>query len=511
MLAVAVVAASCTNGAGQRADQEMPATSRPPATTAFRPEACPFEQARSRRRRGQTAAGPIVECGYLTVPERRNPQSGTTIELAVAIVRATGPRPAADPIVYLEGGPGGSALAAIESWTSPPSPLLERRDVVLLDQRGTGYSKPRLSCDPELDDATDDTPTDDITRSCRKRLRASGIDLDAYNTGESAADVADLRAALAIERWNVLGVSYGTRLALRLMQERPAGIRSVILDSVYPPDVQGIDDEPVNAARAILALLDRCQQDQRCSAAFPDLRSRTLTAIDRLNNSPVDIDDVDPDTGEPYTITVTGDDLVAASFDTLYDTAALPSLPRALDLAARGNVQEAFDVIADPPSAQRAPGNAPADPPPSGQRPDDSDGLFLSVECAEEAPKNSAGEVSARAATVDAPLRRALEEQATEIFADCAVWDVQSKPAAATTSDLPALVLAGGLDPITPPAWGEQAARTLSRASVRVFPNAGHAVIDSGPCAAQMISVFLDRPDQLADPCVPEPIRFDLG
>lgn len=482
---------------------------KPNATAAsYRKADCPFERSQRRRRRPRPTSGPTVECGYLTVPERREQTDGKTIELAVATIKATTPTPAADPILYLEGGPGGSALASYDYWTTPPNPLLAQRDIILLDQRGTGYSTPRLSCDQELEDASASATDDEISEACFKRLTQTGVDPDAYDTGASAADVADLRAALGVKEWNLFGVSYGTRLALRVMHDHPDGIRSVVVDSVYPPDVHGIDDQPRNAAASITALLDRCHADAACDRAYPDLRNRFFATVDRLDANPATVDETDPDTGEPYATELTGADLVNASFDTLYDTASLPSLPKALDLAAKGRVSEALDVLADPPSAQKPSAAPESDPRSSEERPDDSDGLFLSVECAEEVPKNSADQVEARSASIDAPLRRALVPGATDLFASCRIWPVKPKPSPVTTSDIPTLVLAGGLDPITPPAWGEQAARDLRRSTFRLFPDAGHSVFDAGPCAQRVVVSFIDQPSSPPDGCTPDPIVF---
>lgn len=473
---------------------------------SYRSADCPFERARRHRRGAPATDAPRVDCGRLTVPERRDRDSGRTIELAVAVVHATTTSPAPDPVLYLEGGPGGSALAGIELWTAPASPLLATRDVILLDQRGTGYSSPRLSCDAEAD-----ASPDEVSTACWKRLIAEGVDPDAYNTGESAADVADLRRALGLREWNLFGVSYGTRLALRVMRDHPDGIRSVVLDSVYPADVHGIDDEPRNAAASIIGLLERCRADTACREAYPELQARFFAAVDRLDANPVEIADTDPDSGDPVTVTVTGADLVNAAFDTLYDTSALPSLPHALDLAARGRVAEALDVIADPPSARSSPSGSPTEPPPSDERPDDSDGLYLSVECSEEAPKNRPSEIEARSATIEAPLRRALVADALDLLASCTTWPVQPKPLPTTESEVPTLVLAGGLDPITPAAWGEQAARGLRRSTFHLFPDAGHVAFDSGDCARSTVVSFLQHPAEPPETCPPDPIRFAIG
>jgi len=181
--------------------------------------------------------GEDIECGYLLVPENRaKPGNTPTIELAFAIVYAPTEDVQPDPIIYLAGGPGGNAVADVESWLEIP--YLGDRDLILLDQRGTGYSLPSLNC-PEVEAGEEEVEAgeDNGTEACRDRLIDEGVDLQAYNSAENAADVADLRVALEYDEWNLYGISYGTRLALTVMRDHPEGVRSVIIDSVYPPEV----------------------------------------------------------------------------------------------------------------------------------------------------------------------------------------------------------------------------------------------------------------------------------
>ena len=213
-----------------------------------------------------------MDCGYLVVPESRAKPDGREVRLALAIVRSTAAQPAPDPVVYLEGGPGGSAL--YDAWYWFESPIRERRDIVLIDQRGTGYSQPSLNC-PEIEDEDVYTADEelDAARACSRRLRREGVDLKQYNSAATAADLADLRVALGLEQVNLLGVSYGTRAALTAMRDSPQGIRSVVLDSAYPPEVDAYTEEAANAAAAIEVLLNGCAADRRCAKAYPKLES----------------------------------------------------------------------------------------------------------------------------------------------------------------------------------------------------------------------------------------------
>ena len=193
--------------------------------------------------------GPEFKCGYLTVLENRMRPNGRTIRLAVAIRKASADNPKSDPILFLTGGPGGSGLGegpgVAKQWRRD-------RDVIFLDQRGALKSDPFLAC-PGIDafmestvglswSAPETTQQDALTtKTCRDRLAAAGAELTSYNSTESAADVADLRIALGVDRWNLYGVSYGTNLALQVLRDYPAGVRSVVLDAVFPPQINPIE------------------------------------------------------------------------------------------------------------------------------------------------------------------------------------------------------------------------------------------------------------------------------
>lgn len=179
-----------------------------------------------------------IECGLLFVPENRRKARSRTIGLPVMIFRSTASAPAADPVVYLPGGPG---LSSIDGRTTGKgNPFLAERDQILLEGRGNKFARPLLGC-PEINDlrAANATPTVQTAAAarCRAELSASGVDLDGYTSAETADDLDDLRRALGIRQWNLIGFPYGTRLAQTVLQRHPEGVRSVVLDSVLPVDV----------------------------------------------------------------------------------------------------------------------------------------------------------------------------------------------------------------------------------------------------------------------------------
>lgn len=181
-------------------------------TWSFQPAACEFE----------VPVGEVVECGYLTVPEDHSRPDGDTIRLHVAVVRSHSPYPELDPIVYLAGGPGEKALATIPLvFFDQFSPFIENREIIIFDQRGVGFSQPALDCpeatglfyellDKDLSVAEEDSLVVEAASSCHQRLLDEGVNLEAFTTVQSAADVAVLREALGYDEWNLYGVSYGT-------------------------------------------------------------------------------------------------------------------------------------------------------------------------------------------------------------------------------------------------------------------------------------------------------------
>ncbi len=268
--------------------------------------------------------GETIICGTVEVPESRLGLSNGRVTLQVAILKTTAAEPVA-PIIYLEGGPGGSAVNGVHSWLN--SALRRYADIILFDQRGTGHSLPSLNCPEFQEDLLTNANAEVL---CRERLVREGIQLDAYTSAESAADVNDLIRALGLPEVTLYGVSYGTRLALTVMRDHSERIRSVILDSVYPPNVNGYEEQVINGVRAFEVLFRDCAASRACSSAYPDLRQTFLKMIDDLNRNPMMGED-----GRE----ITGDDVVNELFNLLYVTTALPYLPAIITAAASGDYE----------------------------------------------------------------------------------------------------------------------------------------------------------------------------
>jgi pimeloyl-ACP methyl ester carboxylesterase len=438
-----------------------------------------------------------VNCGYLTVPEDRSQPDRRKIRLHVGVFRTPTAEKAADPILYLGGGPGeNSTESSSYFYDAYIEPFLKNRDFIVLDQRGAGYSRPQLDC-PELDDMYKDALDEDLTLEesrargtdaavrCRDRLVGSeGVNLASYRSGESAADINDLRLALGYEQWNLYGVSYGTRLALTVMRDHPQGVRSVVLDSSYPLQANLYTGIQPNAQRALDVFFNGCAADAGCNSTYPYLREVFFETVAALNANPVTETIINPLSGRQQLAVVDGDALLGFLFQALYSTDYIPLLPGLIYNVANGNT-ELMGRIMGGFLAQLEELFSP--------------GMHIAVQCSDEVAFTNIDEVAAAIAPY--PQLRGLTEgdpfSGTGVFPVCASWGAappDPKENAPVASDIPTLVLAGEYDPITPPEWGQAVADTLSRRFFYVFPGVGHGVATANDCSQGVLHSFVNDP-----------------
>lgn len=438
--------------------------------------------------------GPEFSCGFLTVPENRSIPDGRTIKVAVARAAAQSPQPRPDPLVYLTGGPGGSGLALGNSLVGMG--LNRDRDLILVDQRGTLHAEPALFC-PELDEfnavalsmSTQDPATGErglnALRACHDRLTGDGIDLSAFNTPENVADIADLRTALGIAEWNVYGVSYGSDIALQLVRDRPDGIRSVVLDSLVPPQVNLVEQMWPSAAEGLAALFDACAAQPSCDRAYPDLAGQFSATVRRLAAEPMVVNV--PGAGDipPRRVIVDGYQLANMVISATLNTSAIPGLPKAIHAFATNDVPTLLDGMLAPVATGASLVGA---------------GLTYGVFCREGAASTDTPTVLALAQPALPGLPAevlSLVPQIPRIIEECGVWNAgRADPAvlAPVRSDIPTLLLTGTLDAVTPPSQAELAAEGLPNGRVVRIPGSGHDVLSQSPCAQQITIDFLDAP-----------------
>lgn len=446
--------------------------------------------------------GPEFTCGYLTVPENRSRADSRTIRLAVATRKATAPNPKPDPILLLSGGPGGSGLGEGPGLAKQWRP---DRDVIFLDTRGALKSAPFLSC-PEIDRFMADTvglswsapetvQQDAVTtRRCRDRLAATGADLASYNSTESSADVADLRIAMGIDRWNLYGVSYGSNLALQVLRDHPGGIRSVVLDAVFPPNINPIETGWRAANESLNAMYDACAAQAACNTAFPDGRAEYIRVINDLAANPRTVHVADPTTGVDTKVVIDAYKLTyTIQFGTLIGSPhRVPLIIH--DLAVGAGTEAGIEVL-------------------RGAFPSEfnSYGYQWGVLCRENVGRTDAGRVGA-AGKRDFPELpasvTAMPSMFPWAFSDCTQWNVPAAPSQVSmvvTSDVPVLLTSGAFDGTLPPSYAAEAAKTLKNSRNLVFPGIGHSASRWSPtCFATIMGNFLDQPSGVVDSCLAE-------
>ncbi len=427
-----------------------------------------------------------LECGLVTLPaDWSAAPGGQEIKLAVYSIPSTAEKPTADPIVYLEGGPGDAGVALVPNLISGNASYLRTRsDIVVIDQRGTGFSQPALFC-PEVFEAVKNNT--DITAAhltCRNRFINSGVHIADYTSHNNALDISAVRQALGYEQWNLYGLSYGTRLATTVMRDAPKGIRSVILDSVFPVQVNGLSEIPYTYYWAIEQIASNCSNETHCSAKVANPISLIENGIERLSANPLE-------------------DLSAADYvEFLGSSIAEPNLMSIVGTVAQGTDQELEALIAEV-SEDDDEEDIDLTQIPAALYPflADAKGMRYSVACAEEYPYldhkaspdiSSHFRQSTQAIINDAerPLNGAL----------CQVWntppagDIETQ---AISSDIPTLILAGTADISTPPEWGKIAGKTLSKSQYAEFAGLTHGLLGNNTCVNDITLDFFNAPNSI--------------
>ena len=446
----------------------------------FEPAACEFPIPR----------GYNPECGYLIVPENRARPDSRLIRLHVGIFRNRAGTWNADPVLKISGGPGSSGLNTTAYLLEKGmDAVLDQRDFIVFDQRGTGYSRPRLDC-PERVEITSAVLGGRLTaeesaqaiidsfRRCRDRLIAEGVDLSVYNSAASAADINDLRMVLGYEQWNLYAISYGTRLALTMMRDYPNAVRSAVLDSTYPLEVNLYTSLAPNAERAFNVFFDRCAVDPGCNSSYPDLRTVFYTLVDDLNAHPAFVP-LYIDNGK-LQVRLDGGLLIDVLFGGLYSPAVSATMPQLIYEVRDGRynnlLSQRLERYFDTSSAL---------------------GMQMAVQCAEEFPFSAQEEAYAAAQGVQPQIAGFFPASVQPLFAVCREWTVAApdpRENLPVSSNVPALILAGEGDPITPPDWGRRVAGNLSHAYFHEFPANAHWVARSSSCAMQMALAFWENP-----------------
>ena len=414
-------------------------------------------------------------CATLVVPLDYDSTNGETIELKVAKLESKSNNPKADAFTMLAGGPGQSALETFPSVAHAFRHVRADRDIILVDQRGTGSSH-RLECPTEESEDQpsllfDKAKSEAASIACRNLL---DVDPGFFSTSVATKDLELLREKLEIPQWNIYGVSYGTRVGLHYLRRYPKSVRTITLDAVVPPDIILGPDSAVSAQRSLERLFDRCENNKGCSEAFPKLRSGTFDLLERLKTSPIDIQYEDISTGQLQNITFTDRHLAITlrlmSYSA-YGHAILPSM--LYDAIDKNN----FASLARQAQLQISSLDSSL-----------AGGMYNAVICTEDTPfvATDMDRTLLDDTYIGSELLDAMHSNCRG-FSPGVLDDDFKNP---VVSDIPALVLSGSDDPITPPDYGELVTQHLSNGIHIVNESQSHMQAALG-CMPKLIAEFI--------------------
>ncbi|MCA1667333.1 MAG: alpha/beta hydrolase, partial [Thermomicrobia bacterium] len=309
-----------------------------------------------------------------------------------------------------------------------------------------------------------------------------GINLGAYTSAEGAADLNDIRALLGYAKLDLLGVSYGTRVALTMMRDFPDAVRGAVLDSSVPLQANLVEDDGANFDRSFTLFFAACMADPTCNAQSPTLQADYRAALAQLNAQPITTPVKDAKSGRTIPVVVDGYDLTSLIGEMFYDKTATSFIPQLIAQVRRGDTR-LLDLII---SAFGITG------------PDINLGTYYSILCAEEVPFNNRDRATAVVTALPPDLQPIFAVEVRQFFAVCAQWPtapinpIETQP---VTSDVPALVLSSDNDPATPPDYGKQVAGTLTKGYLVTFPGIGHSILSNGgACGLNTIIAFINDP-----------------
>jgi pimeloyl-ACP methyl ester carboxylesterase len=440
---------------------------------------------------------PRLRCGTVSVPRNYDRPDAGRFKLAVVVIKSEQQPAWPEPVVYISGGPG--QPLTVYAAHQARAPYAPRRDLILVDQRGTGKSEPSLCPDlasklleTALAFAASATEEAFATRqatylACRNQAIGRGLDLRDFGTRVTAEDLEWVRKALQIERWNVYGESYGTTVAMTLVALHPDTVRTAVLDSIYPPDPVPLWSTIVNDARD--AFFASCARDNVCSTSYPNLAETYWATLARLDQKPLLVA-VPPQMRQPDDrVMLTASLFEAVVANLLYYPTAYPNLPRVIQSVHEGEPQSLGQVLGPVLAAQLAAAAT------------QNRATHAAVECRDRPHYRQ--ELPAGAHGLD---RR-------QLYGVCARWsDVGPSPLVPVGTRVPILVLAGQFDPVARPALSRHVADLIGSSTRFVeFPLVGHNVRQFSPCGAKITADFIDHPAQELDTSCTDrtaPIRF---
>lgn len=428
-----------------------------------------------------------AECATLEVPEDYAKPDGRKITLRIGLGKSQASEPEADPVLFLAGGPGQSAVDAYPMIAGALSRVREKRNIVLIDQRGTGESN-TLKCKMPDADGTDSAAFDNpdaqtkLAADCAESLKDQA-DVRLYTTSIAIKDFEAVREAIGAKQWNLIGGSYGTRAAQTYARYYPQSIRSMILDGVVPAEHRLASGHARNLENALNGIFERCRTAPECKEQFGDPGAALEQLKAELQRSPRQVSFRDPKTGEGKTETLTYDALVAVVRLFAYAPESAALIPWAMNEA----INNRADVMMA--QAQLVAGDL-------GES--ITYGMQWSVMCSEDLPDVQPDPLDEKTLLGTAFV--------TQAKAQCAGWPKGDRPAdffAPMQSDIPTLLTSGEFDPVTPPSFGEQAVKGYTNGRHIIVKGRGHIVIGQG-CMPRLAAEFINelKPKDLDTSCL---------
>ena len=426
--------------------------------------------------------------GYLEVLENRSSFNGKTIKFPVYIFKSRNPNPKKDPIIYTVGGPGSTTMPSAQFMDYYK--YLDERDFILVEQRGNYYAQPHLDCPewskaiyksnlPDFDTSKNDSLFTVAAKSCRNRLIKNGIDLNGYNTNEIAADINDLVTALEIKAYNLLTISYSTKIAQILLRDYPERIRSVVMDSPLPLEVNYDEESVGNLLQSVEKLLSDCESDKNCNKAFPNIKQRFFDYLQEKTKEPLAVNLENPNSGKSEICYLKGEDLITVF--TFASTEDMVNVPLEINKLLNNDlttVKEQLSYLFEEPSNGAGLG------------------MRLSVWCAEEHPFNSQEIIASE--TRKYPQ---VEGLSPAVFENgiCNIWsvekleEIENQP---IKSNIPVLLISGEYDNETPVKWAESMKNNLPNSYHLIFKGWKHTPTTNwgNQCAMKSANDFFNNP-----------------
>ena len=424
------------------------------------------------------SAGPgspsiAARCGEFERPLNPEQPDGDTITLKVAVVPSLSLEPAPDAFVPIAGGPGASSIRFYAAWAHAFGRVQQDRDILLVDQRGTGESAP-MTCEAEDDFREATFSPEGILTSVEQCLDTLPHDPRFFTTSVAVRDLEAVRVALGYDSLNLYGSSYGTRVAQHYARRFPGSTRTIIIDGVVPPQVPLGPEIATESQRALDRVIERCANEPACSERFPSLRQDFEQLQETLAAGPVTVSVPNPMTGEPETLEFGKEHMAVAIRLLLYDARSIALIPLSISAAANGNytpLAAQFQLTAASLSEAL------------------NIGMHNAVMCTEDIPFIDFDAVDQDA--IDASYLGPLQLEAIRTM--CSIWPqgpMDDDLLTPLATDIPVLLLSGDADPITPPRYAELAAVDLENAWLLTGTNQGHGIGPVG-CMPRVIGSFI--------------------